>query len=115
MTNPCCMSRFGLADAATTMTMTPATDRLAARGRSHTQLRELLAVRESILHAGERDQLLDAADALLFDEPDGPAKQAAPNQLLANLVDAGRWETAPAEEARAALAACGATAEPAAF
>jgi len=49
--------------------MTPYdTDTLAARGRSHTQLRDLLDARAPILHLHERELLLDAADALLFDE-----------------------------------------------
>ena len=94
--------------------MTSATDRLAARGRSHTQLRELLDARESILHAGEREVLLDAADALLFGEPDAAAKRAAARELLTSLVDSGRWMSGPADEAAAALAACGAG-EPAAY
>jgi hypothetical protein len=87
--------------------MTYATDRLAARGRSHTQLRELLAARESILHPHEREALLDAADALLFDETDAEAKRIAARELLASLVESGRWLTGPADEAAAALDGCG--------
>lgn len=93
--------------------MTPATDRLAARGRSHTQLRELLTARETILHPHERETLLDAADALLFAETDAAGKRAAAHDLLALLVTSGRWEQRPADEARAALDGCGAG-EPAA-
>jgi hypothetical protein len=92
--------------------MSFATDRLAARGRSHTQLREMLDARESILHAGEREVLLDAADALLFDEPEAPVKRAAARELLTTLVGSGRWMSAPADEAAAALDGCG-DAEPA--
>jgi hypothetical protein len=94
--------------------MSFATDRLAARGRSHTHLRELLDARESILHAGEREVLLDAADALLFDEPDAAAKRAAAHELLTSLVESERWLGGPADEARAALDGCGAG-EPAAY
>jgi hypothetical protein len=88
--------------------MTSATDRLAARGRSHSHLRDLLDARASILHAPEREVLLDAADALLFDEPDAPAKRAAARELLTTLVESGRWLGGPADEAAAALAGCGA-------
>src|SRR4051812_19458138 len=87
--------------------MSSATDRLAARGRSHTQLRELLAARETILHAAEREAILDAADALLFDEPDAAAKRAAAHDVLTALVESERWLAGPADEARAALDGCG--------
>jgi hypothetical protein len=93
--------------------MTSATDRLAARGRSHTHLREMLHAREGILHAREREAVLDAADALLFDEAEAEAKRAAARELLAGLVESGRWESRPADEAAAALDGCGAG-EPAA-
>jgi hypothetical protein len=87
--------------------MSSATDRLAARGRSHTHLRDLLDARESILHAPEREILLDAADALLFGETDAPAKRAAARELLTGLVESGRWVPGPADEAAAALDGCG--------
>ena len=93
--------------------MSSATDRLAARGRSHTHLRELLDARAPILHAPEREALLDAADALLFDESDAEAKRAAAVTLLFGLVESGRWMPGPADEAIAALGGCGAG-EPAA-
>src|SRR3954470_21352245 len=84
------------------------TGSLAERGRCHTRLRELLADRASILHAHERELLLDAADALLFDEPAGPAKRVAGHRLLAAMVESDRWLPEPAAEARAALDGCGA-------
>ncbi|HEY3186838.1 MAG TPA: hypothetical protein VGJ70_05160, partial [Solirubrobacteraceae bacterium] len=51
--------------------------------------------------------LLDAADALLFDEADGDVKRDAARDLLANLVESGRWLPGPADEAAAALDGCG--------
>ena len=87
--------------------MTSATDTLAARGRSHTHLRQMLDARESLVHPHERETLLDAADALLFCEPDGEAKRAAAHELLDRLVESGRWLSAPAAEAAAALDGCG--------
>ena len=87
--------------------MTSATDRLAARGRSHTQLRELLDARAPILHGHERETLLDAADALLFDEPEATAKREEARALLAELVASERWMIGPAEGALTALDGCG--------
>jgi hypothetical protein len=84
---------------------------MAARAHSHTRLRHLIADRAAILHRDERELLLDAADALLFDEPDGIAKLASGRALLAALVKSDRWLPDPAAEVGGALAGCG-TAEP---
>ena len=81
-------------------------DSLAARGRSHTHLRELLDARASILHPSERERLLDAADALLFDETDGEAKLAEARNLLGEMVESGRWVQGPADEVVAAVEGC---------
>ena len=83
-------------------------DPRSARAHSHTRLRRLLADRVAILHRDERVMLLDAADALLFDEPDALAKRASGRQVLAALVDNDRWQPDPAAEVRAALDGCGA-------
>lgn len=81
-------------------------DSLAARGRSHTHLRELLDARDPILHASERERLLDTADALLFDEPDGDKKLADARTMLGEMVESGRWVQGPADEVAAALEGC---------
>jgi hypothetical protein len=83
-------------------------DPRSARAHSHTRLRRLLENRAAILHHDEARVLLDAADALLFDEPDAPAKRASSHQVLAALVDNDRWQRDPAAEVRAALDGCGA-------
>jgi hypothetical protein len=83
------------------------TGSLAERGRCHTRLRELLDVRAAILHVGERQLLLDAADALLFDEPDAADKRVAGQALLAALVEKDRWLPDPAAAVGAALDGCG--------
>jgi len=83
-------------------------DPRSARAHSHTRLRRLLADREAILHRSERAVLLDAADALLFDEPDALSKRASSHRVLAALVDKDRWQPDPAAEVRAALDGCGA-------
>ena len=82
---------------------------LSARAHSHTRLRRLLTDRASILHRDEHVTLLDAADALLFDEPDALAKRALGHQALARLVDSDRWLPDPAAEVAAALDGCGAS------
>jgi hypothetical protein len=82
------------------------TGSLAERGRCHTRLREMLAERATILHAPERELLLDAADALLFDEPDAATKRAAGQALLGTLVENGRWLAEPAAEVASALEGC---------
>ena len=87
--------------------MQHATDDLADRGRSHTRLRELLGARATILHDRERDAILDAADALLFDEPDAPEKQRAAHDLVGDLVEHGRWLPEPADDVLVALDGCG--------
>jgi len=92
--------------------VTFSTRSLAERGRCHTRLRELLADREAILHASEREVLLDAADALLFGELDADAKRVGGRELLAGLVQKDRWLPEPAAEVGAALDGCGAV-EPA--
>jgi hypothetical protein len=81
---------------------------LAARAQSHTRLRQLVADRAAILHRDERELLLDAADALLFDESDCIAKLASGQELLAGLVKSDRWLSDPAAEVSAALGGCGA-------
>ena len=89
----------------------PTSEDLARRGRAHTRLRELLDGRgPSIVHPHEREQLVDAADALLFNEADALERRDAALDLLDELVDFGRWEPASANAVAQALRACGQTA-----
>jgi hypothetical protein len=81
-------------------------DSLAARGRSHTHLRELLDARDTLLHSHEREQLLDVADALLFSEAEADEKLVGARLLLTELVDSGRWLQGPADEVASALEGC---------
>ena len=90
------------------MSFDPTAEDLARRGRAHTRLRELLDGRgEAALQAHEREQLVDAADALLFAEPDAMERRDAALDLLDDLVEYGRWEPAAANAAGQALRACG--------
>jgi hypothetical protein len=87
--------------------MSHATESLAARGRAHTKLRELLEARATILHPKEHEKLIDAADAQLFDEPEARAKMAEAEAIIDRLIESERWLPGPAEEVRAALRDCG--------
>ena len=89
----------------------PTSEDLARRGRAHTRLRELLDARgPSVVQPHEREQLVDAADALLFNETDALERRDAALDLLDELVDTGRWEPAAANAVAQALRACGQTA-----
>jgi hypothetical protein len=88
----------------------PTSEDLSRRGRAHTRLRELLDARgPALLHADEREQLVDAADALLFNENDALERRDAALDLLDDLVDSGRWEPSAANAVAQALRACGQT------
>jgi hypothetical protein len=90
------------------MSFDATSDDLARRGRAHTRLRELLDARgPTALYAGEREQVVDAADALLFAEPGALERRDAARDLLDELVDTGRWEPGPANAVAQALMACG--------
>ena len=89
----------------------PTSEDLARRGRAHTRLRELLDSRgPAVLHQRESDQLVDAADALLFNEPEALEARDAALDLLDDLVEFGRWEPGAANAVAQALRACGQTA-----
>src|SRR3954454_13919888 len=93
------------------MSLSCEADRRSARARSHTLLRRVLGDCAAILHRDEHRLLLDAADALLFDELDALAKEGSGQRLLAALVDNDLSLPDPAGEDRAALDR-GAAAEP---
>jgi hypothetical protein len=86
----------------------PATaDEIAVRCESHTALRAELH-RQGPLHVRERDLLLEAADALLFDEPEAQILRVEALQLLQRLEDAERRTSCEAARLRNGLEACGA-------
>ncbi len=86
----------------------PTSEDLARRGRAHTRLRELLDARgPAMLHAHEREQLVDAADALLFGEGDSLERRDAALDLLDDMVECDRWEQSAANAVAQALRACG--------
>jgi ABC-type uncharacterized transport system YnjBCD ATPase subunit len=84
------------------------TQELAARGHAHTTLRNELD-RQGPLHRHERELLLEAADALLFDEPEGWWRRAEAMALLDALECNERRTAAEAARLRIALDGCGET------
>jgi hypothetical protein len=95
------------------MSFDPTSEDLARRGRAHTRLRELLAARgPSSLHDHEREQIMEAADGLLFNEPGSLERRDAALDLLDDLVEFGRWEPSAANAVGQAIRACGPVAMP---
>jgi ABC-type uncharacterized transport system YnjBCD ATPase subunit len=82
---------------------------IAARGRSYVALRAELD-RQGPLHRSERELLLEAADALLFDEPEGWWRRAEAMALLDALEGNERRTAAEAARIRIAIEGCGETA-----
>jgi hypothetical protein len=60
------------------------------------------------LHAGEREQLLAAADALLFAEPDSERTVRSAEVLIKALQASERWSVESCDQLREHLYGCGA-------
>jgi hypothetical protein len=84
------------------------TQEMELRGRAHTALRAELN-RQGVLHAHERELLLDAADALLFEEPEAQQRLTEALELLDALQTTGRRTDGEAVRLRTALDGCGVT------
>ena len=84
------------------------TQQMTTRGAHYTGLLAAMDSRGATkLRRDERELLLDAADKLLFDEPDAPAALASALQLIAGLEESDRWSSSGAEELRHHLRGCG--------
>ncbi len=87
------------------MTTTP--ELMTARGAHYTAL--LAAIDHqgpTKLHAKERDELLEAADALLFGEPDGRRLLRGAEELIESLETSGRWSAEGCDQLREHLYGC---------
>jgi hypothetical protein len=82
-------------------------EHMPLRGRAYMRFRAELD-RQAALHRHERDLLLDAADALLFDEPESRFRRAQAQALLEGLEAAGRRTPPETSRLRDALDACAA-------
>ena len=61
------------------------------------------------LHASEREQLLEAADALLFGEPEGRELLRGAEELIESLEMSERWAAESCDQLREHLYGCDAT------
>jgi hypothetical protein len=80
---------------------------MSARGAHYTALVETIDHQGATkLHAKEREQLLGAADALLFAEPDSAALLRAAENLIESLETSARWSAESCDQLREHLYGC---------
>ncbi len=90
---------------ATMMTAEPMT----ARGAHYTALLDTIDHRGAAkVHAGEREQLLEAADGLLFGEPDSERTVRWAEVLIRDLETSERWSVETCDQLREHLSGCAA-------
>ena len=84
---------------------------MTTRAAHYTALLETLDHQgPSKLHAKEREQLLEAADALLFGEPDGQRLLREAEEVIESMETSGRWSDERCDELREHLYGCDAPA-----
>jgi hypothetical protein len=84
---------------------------MVARGVHYTALLDTIDHRGATkLHAREREQLLEAADALLFGEPDTERTVRWAEVLIEDLETSKRWSVESCEQVREHLYGCAAPA-----
>jgi hypothetical protein len=82
---------------------------MVARGAHYTALLDTIDHRGATkLHAREREQLLAAADALLFGEPDSERTVRWAEDLIEALQTSERWSVESCDRLREHLNGCGA-------
>ena len=80
---------------------------MITRGAHYTALIDAIDHRGATkLHPGERALLLEAADALLFGEPDRESQLRAAEGLIESLETSGRWSPESCDELREHLYGC---------
>jgi hypothetical protein len=80
---------------------------MTARGAHYTALLETIERQGAAkLHAKEREQLLDAADALLFGEPKSRPRLRAAETMIESLETSGRWSVESCDKLREHLYGC---------
>jgi hypothetical protein len=85
---------------------------MTTRGAHYTALLETLDHQgPTKLHAKEREALLEAADALLFGEPDGQKLLKAAEEVIESMETSGRWTDERCDELREHLYGCDAPSE----
>ena len=80
---------------------------MIARGALYTALLDVIDHRGATkLHAGERERLLEAADVLLFGEPDSKWTVRSAEVLIEALETSERWSVASCDQLREHLSGC---------
>jgi hypothetical protein len=83
------------------------TEPMTTRGAHYTALLELMEHQGATkLHTGEREQLLEAADALLFGEPDSEQLVRSAETLIESLETSERWTAEACDQIREHLYGC---------
>jgi hypothetical protein len=87
--------------------MMTTTEPMAERGAHYTALLETIDHHGATkLHAGEREQLLEAADALLFGEPGDRRLLRSAEEVIESLETSQRWSADSCDELREHLYGC---------
>jgi len=85
---------------------------MTARGAHYTALLETIDNQGTTkLHAREREQLLEAADALLFGEPENRRLLRTAEELIESLEASERWSAETCDQLREHLYGCDAPAD----
>jgi hypothetical protein len=80
---------------------------MTARGAHYTALIETIDDQGATkLHVREREQLLEAADALLFGEPESRGLLRSAEELIESLEASGRWSAESCDKLREHLYGC---------
>lgn len=83
------------------------TESMTARGAHYTTLLEKIDSQGATkLHAREREQLLEAADALLFGEPENRRLLRSAEELIESLEASERWSAESCDQLREHLYGC---------
>jgi hypothetical protein len=88
------------------------TEPMTARSAHYTSLLEIIDHHGvAKLHPGEREQLLEAADALLFGEPESERLVRSAEAQIESLETSGRWSAESCDQLREHLYGCDAPGE----
>ena len=80
---------------------------MTTRGAHYTALIEVMDRQGATkLHAAEREQLVEAADALLFGENEGERLLRAAESVIESLEASGRWSAEGCDQLREHLYGC---------
>jgi len=97
--------------AANLITMMTTVEPMSTRGAHYTALIETIDHQGATkLHAGEREQLLEAADALLFAEAENERLLRSAENLIESLETSERWSAETCDKLREHLYGCDAAA-----